>query len=92
MIKYRRTDKIGGGETAPYDVIFDREYTVREFIEYILTRNEWGNIRFIGGSSYGYRQNQLLYPIPDRYMETRIASVKAAGGWSNMDYLIEMEK
>ena len=87
MIKYRRTD-----ETAPYDVIFDREYTVREFIEYILTRNEWGNIRFIGGSSYGYRQNQLLYPIPDRYMETRIASVKAAGGWSNMDYLIEMEK
>lgn len=83
MIKYRRTDKIGGDETAPYDVIFDREYTVREFIEYILTRNEWGNIRFIGGSSYGYRQNQLLYPIPDRYMETRIASVKAAGGWSN---------
>jgi hypothetical protein len=57
MIKYRRTDKIGGDETAPYDVIFDREY-----------------------------------PIPDRYMETRIASVKAAGGWSNMDYLIEMEK
>lgn len=42
MIKYRRTDKIGGDETAPYDVIFDREYTVREFIEYILTRNEWG--------------------------------------------------
>lgn len=59
MIKYRRTDKIGGDETAPYDVIFDREYTVREFIEYILTRNEWGNIRFIGGSSYGYRQDQL---------------------------------
>ena len=49
MIKYRRTDKIGGDETAPYDVIFDREYTVRELIEYILTRNEWGNIRFIGG-------------------------------------------
>jgi hypothetical protein len=57
-----------------------------------LTRNEWGNIRFIGGSSYGYRQDQLLYPIPDRYMETCVASVKAAGGWSNMDYLIEMEK
>jgi len=67
-------------------------HTLYKFIEYILTRNEWGNIRFIGGSSYGYRQNQLLYPIPDRYMETRIASVKAAGGWSNMDYLIEMEK
>jgi hypothetical protein len=92
MMKYRPTDKIGGDETAPYDVIFDREYTVREFIEYILTRNEWGNIRFIGGSSYGYRQTLLLCPIPDRYMETRIASVKAAGGWSRMDYLIEMEK
>lgn len=89
MVKYRRTNKTGGDETAPYDVIFDREYTVREFIEYILTRNEWGNIRFIDGSSYDYRKTLLLCPVPDRYMEMRIASVKASGGWSRMDYLIE---
>ena len=63
MIKYRRTDKIGGDETAPYDVIFDREYTVRELIEYILTRNEWGNIRFIGGSSYIWKRASRLLKL-----------------------------
>lgn len=40
---------------------------------------------------YQQRAYPILYPIPDRYMETCVASVKAAGGWSNMDYLIEME-
>lgn len=40
MIKFQQTARTGGDETAPYDVILDREYTVRELIDYILTRKE----------------------------------------------------
>ena len=39
MIKFQQTARTGGDETAPYDVILDREYTVR-LIDYILTRKE----------------------------------------------------
>ena len=36
MIKFKQTARMGGDETAPYDVIFDQQYTVREFIDYVL--------------------------------------------------------
>lgn len=60
MIKFKRTASTGGDETAPYDVIFDRQYTVREFIDYVLTRREWGYIYFKGGPHCGYRGSLLL--------------------------------
>lgn len=92
MIKFKRTASTGGDETAPYDVIFDRQYTVREFIDYVLTRREWGYIYFKGGPDCGYRGSLLLSAIPDEYMEAGIESVKVAGGWSRMDYRIEINK
>lgn len=92
MIKFKQTARTGGDEIAPYDVIFDRQYTVREFIDYVLTRREWGYIYFKGGPHCGYRGSLLLSDIPDEYMEAGIESVKAAGGWSRMDYRIEINK
>lgn len=90
MIKFRQTAGTGGDETAPYDVIFDRQYTVREFIDYVLTRNEWGLIIFKEGlTSYEYKRTAILSPIADEVMDKRIVSVIAVGGWSNMDYFIE---
>lgn len=92
MIKFKRTASTGGDETAPYDVIFDRQYTVREFIDYVLTRREWGYISFQGGPYCEYRGYRLLSAIPDEYMGAGIESVKVAGGWSRMDYRIEINK
>ena len=92
MIKFKRTASTGGDETAPYDVIFDRQYTVREFIDYVLTRREWGYISFRGGPYCEYRGYRLLSAIPDEYMEACIKSVKAVGGWFKMDYRIEINK
>lgn len=92
MIKLKQTASTGGDETAPYDVIFDRQYTVQEFIDYVLTRREWGDISFRGGPYCEYRGSLLLSVIPDEYMEACIQSVKAAGGWYKMDYWIELKK
>lgn len=92
MIKFKQTARTGGDETAPYDVILDRQYTVREFIDYVLTRMEWGYIYFKGGPHCEYRGSLLLSAIPDEYMEACIESVKAAGCWVRMDYRIEIKK
>lgn len=92
MIKFKRTASTGGDETAPYDVIFDRQYTVREFIDYVLTRREWGYIYFKGGPHCRYRGSLLLSAIPDEYMEAGIESVKAASCWPRIDYRIEINK
>lgn len=94
MIKFQQTARTGGDETAPYDVILDREYTVRELINYILTRKEWGriDIRCAGkqSASVGYKGSKLPSQLPDDIQDRVVVSAKAAGGWSNMNYLIEI--
>ena len=44
MIKYVKTGGPYGDETSRYDVILDKQYTVKEFISAILEQNkdEWG--------------------------------------------------
>ena len=42
-MRFIQTHATGSDETAPYDVK-DFPVTVKEFIDEVLTRNEWGNI------------------------------------------------
>lgn len=95
MIKFKQTARTGGDETAPYDVILDRKYMVREIIYYILTRKEWGSIRIRCVGKYEiyaeYERNKLTTNLNNNIMDSIITSIKAAGGWSNMNYLIEVE-
>ena len=96
MLKFIQTHAAGGDETAPYDVIPDKPYTVGEFInEVLITRpNEWGEfiVRRKGSGYFGrmasaeYRYGKMETEIPAEFATQPIKEVKAAGGWSSMDY------
>ena len=86
--------------TAPYEVNLDRDYTVAEFIEEILSQwhREWGYFGvFREGAIFGwprceYRDGRLLDFMPDDILRKRIVKVKADGGWTRMDYLFWLEE
>lgn len=87
-----------GDCTAPCKVTLDKEYLVREFIEEVLKRKwEWGYIgvksdkSFFGDPHCEYRYGKLLDTLPDDYMPRKVKSVTADGGWSRMDYILELE-
>lgn len=78
--------------------------TVGEFIDYICTNHseDWGNITVrsaegsensLGSSafvtSYKYGSCDKM-PIPASILSKQITSVKASGGYTRMDYFIEL--
>jgi len=86
--------------TAPYDVILDRSYTVKEFIHTVLTQrsDEWGYIGiknpdepFFGDPKIRYRWGIEEYAPLRSLFDKRIISVTASGGWSRMDYQLVLE-
>lgn len=102
MLKFKQTGKVRGDCTAPYDVELDKEYTVGQLIDVILTRagnlREWGYIGIYDGESiFGnpkceYADARLGNGnIPSEFLAKKITKVKADGGWSRMDYLIWVE-
>ena len=84
MLQFIQTHPAGGDCTAPYTVILDRKYTFGELVDEILTKREWGYIRF-SGFEYKYRGSECD-EIPNEIRNLSICSVKASGGWSRMDY------
>ena len=91
-LKFIQTHPTGSDETAPYDVILDKECTVREFIDAVLKRNEWGRIKIKNGSCIEYRRNEVISnDMTENDMACVINKVRASGGWSNMDYYLEIK-
>lgn len=94
MFKLRRASGPFGDATSCYVVDFDRDYTVREFLKELLQRGrDWGSIDlrlakelhtcdYCYGKAYG--------PVPTEWLDKRIKSAAAHGGWSNMDYIVEL--
>ncbi|MCM1031571.1 MAG: hypothetical protein NC410_09065 [Oscillibacter sp.] len=91
-LKFIQTHSTGSDETAPYDVILDRECTVREFIDTVLQGKEWGRIEIKNGSRMEYRRGDIISnDMTDYDMERVINKVRAVGGWSNMNYYLEIK-
>ena len=81
--------------TSDYEVVFEKPYRVRDLINEVLTRNEWGYIGiYKEGIIFGkpvceYRRNTIITePLPEKYMNKIIKRCRANGGWSRMDYII----
>lgn len=96
MIKLKQTGPEAGDCTAPYDVILDKPYTVREFISAVLTErtDDWGYIginnhrSFFGSPKMEYKRGVGEYePLKDFY-DKPVKEATASGGWSRMDYLL----
>ena len=97
MFRLYQTGPTRGDCTSPYEVTMDKEYTVNEFIQEIFTRKEWGYIGiysfndFFGDPKCEYRDDELLYSLPNEYLNKKVVKAKADGGWSRMDYLLWIE-
>lgn len=98
MIKLIQTHAAGGDACAPYDVKFDKPYTIGELIEEVLTRfsNEWGDfeVRHEGAGYFDsfyrvdYKYGKLLGEVSEDIATLPIISATSYGGWSAMSYNI----
>ena len=84
-------------ETSSYKVKLNGEYTVKSFIQEVLSKKEWGYIGIDDGNTiFGnprieYHSNVALQDMTEEYLRLKVISVRASGGWSRMDYLITPE-
>lgn len=98
MFKMIQSTAIGSNCTCEYIIELDKEYTVREFIDTILKEKnrEWGyiGIKCIGtifGKPYcEYSHGSLKYNLPTEILDKKVNRATASGGWSRMDYLIDI--
>ena len=95
MFRLSQIGETRGDCTAPYSVTLDRDYTVEEFVQTVVSiTDEWGYIgindghTIFGNPRCEYRWGKLLSTLPDEVREKKLVSVKADGGWSRMDYLL----
>ena len=94
MIKMRfvQTAPTGGDCTAPYDVYVDQDCTVKQFIDAVLTNKEWGRIYVDRFGVVEYSQNEIINnDLDEHVMSLLVGRIYAAGGWSNMDYHLELK-
>lgn len=94
MFSLEQSGPTGGDCTASYEVTLDKVYTVKEFVNDVLSKaGEWGYIN-IQGNSYtmSYKYGKMETPMMDSDGDKTISSVSAHGGWSRMDYHITIKE
>ena len=106
MFRLIQTSDTRGDCTASYDVQLDKEYTVKEFLETVLTQkaDEWGAFYLMVRSkklfwqnpSCEYKNGNRIGPawasILTRYGSRRIVRACSDGGWTRMDYYIWLDE
>ena len=97
MIKFEHVAGPFGDCTSRYKLSFDKPYTISEFIEEILqNKDEYGEI-YIGENyikpkdTCSYAYGNLRSRFNDRYLNRKIISAKASGGWGCMDYYLNLK-
>jgi len=92
----KRITEIRGDETATYEVLLDKEYTVKTFVDEVLKdKYEWGDVVLDNNSNTlicQYRKGIRLKRIPDEYKDKKVISATSDGGWSLMEYKLKIEK
>lgn len=91
-ISFKQLRPAGGDCCAPYKVLLNRECTLRELVDCILkNEREWGSVR-IGDRKAEYRYGRILSnEFSESELESTIATVRAGGGWSFMDYVVRLK-
>lgn len=88
--------------TAGYKVNLDKEYTLQEFIDAVLTnKGEWGYIKVAKRDcacynypAFSYRYGEIYGEpnLPEEVYGYKVKSVTASGGLSRIDYIVTLEK
>lgn len=104
MFTLIQTTPTGSDCTTGYMVKLDKIYTLKEFIDAVLSnQNEWGRIIIATGDAkysvdypqIGYKKGKLTNipsNITKNIIQHKVLSAIAHGGYSNMDYTIWLEK
>lgn len=98
-MKFTQTGSTSGDCTAPYSVSNYKAQTVGEFIEEVLqNKAEWGYIKvcipncsWLDYPSCEYRYGSIVEELDSSYLDKKIKSVDASGGWTRMDYYIKID-
>ena len=90
-LKFTQSGMTGGDCTTPYDVSFAPGCTLRDLVLDVLQRGEWGDIDI--KELYHLRceykgRNVIGSLLPKEILDKEVKRVKAAGGYSRMDYLV----
>lgn len=97
MFELKSTGNIRGDCTQPFEVILEKEYTVEEFVQTVLTRNEWGCIcvsnkwKVYGNTKCEYSRETLKSVFPDEILCKKVVAASSDGGWSCMDYWLQIK-
>jgi len=87
-----------GDATSNYKVSINETMTLRELKEMVLSdKKEWGYIRigkdWRSPNYIEYRRGRVIEDNRGEYSGNEvITSMKASGGWSRMDYYVEVEQ
>lgn len=99
-MKFEQTSKERSDCTASYSVTNYKSKTVGEFIREVIEMRpkEWGKIKVkLDGLSWlsypycEYKWGEIVNDIDEKYKSLRIKSMTGDGGWTQMDYYIEVE-
>ena len=95
--KFIRTGGPYGDCTSDYILDLELTCTVRQLVEEILEREEWGSITIFKLNITGirdqisceYKHDKIIEgSIPEEIMDKVIYDCRANGGWSLMNYVI----
>ena len=94
MIKVTKSSMTRSDETASYSVDMDKEYTLSEFINEMVSKysNEFGDIGLSSHfHSIEYHKGKIISEIPTKYKDMKVVSAYANGGWGRMDYQLTLK-
>lgn len=84
---------MGSDCTQAFRVELDGEYTVGDLIDHVLTirKNEWGYVN-VGYYIIEYKYGKIVdgEDIVPNVKDVKIGKLIATGGWSRMDYLVNI--
>lgn len=93
-LDFERCSRIFGDETALYRVSTNKECTLGELVNAVLTRrHEWGYLYVKGVAGFEYRYGDIVgvQKFSKELLARKVLRIKGSGGWSRMDYIIELE-
>lgn len=80
--------------STPYDIIFNNECTVQEFIDEVLTQGKWGYVcigNYFDGPQIEYRHNKIVSGVFSMdILDAKIKKAVAHGGQARMDYMLDI--
>lgn len=103
VFRFIQTTPVSGDCICGYGIILDREYTVKDFIDTVLTERtyEWGYIgiydqsdfvgRHFGNPNVEYSHGKITTDnFTEDILSKEVKDVSASGGWSRMDYILKV--